>query len=470
MKYLRTHGRGHKYQRGIPRDLQPLYAGRRVRTVYYDSTVSAAEAQRKAMVQWAADGLEFERLSALSTDERDWLLRTGGVDNLDDTTAALKDSIEGPARMLMNIDKIDPPGPFEFEGKRYEISRDQFTIMIANQLAASRQLKPLAELNAKLVSKMKTKTPEATDLGRLLDLWETVVAPQDPRSREKYGRALRLFIQAVGDIAPSGVMTSHAAAFRDWLGDPAREMGIGAQQKTLDYVRAIFSAAVKDGKLSSNPFMRVNPRKPKGGRFVDLKKKLPFAAGEVRLVLAKLNILTGQTSNEDWRRDIEWVIKLATYHGCRINEVANLRKQDVRQVDGIWCLDVNDEERRIKNPTSVRTVPLHPKCSGFIKHVARSEGPWVFDLTYYREGQRAGWIIRRFGAFLDEIGITRPKVSLHSLRHRWIDAARAAGVPEDIRRAIVGHDSEAGAHGDYGSGFDVKTMLPWLRKVDPLRG
>jgi integrase len=181
-------------------------------------------------------------------------------------------------------------------------------------------------------------------------------------------------------------------------------------------------------------------------------------------------VLTDQAKNEKRRRDVEWVVKLTAYHGFRINEAANLRKQDVRKIDGVWCIDINDEERRIKNLPSVRVVPLHPKCADFAKYASDANGSWAFEaLKYYKEGQRAGWIIRRFGAFLDEIGITRSKVTQHSFRHRWIDAARAAGVPEDVRRAIAGHDSEEGAHGDYGDGFGVKMMAKWMRKVDPLK-
>ena len=100
----------------------------------------------------------------------------------------------------------------------------------------------------------------------------------------------------------------------------------------------------------------------------------------------------------------------------------------------------------------------------------QGRGPWAFGaLAVYKEGQRAGWIIRNFGAFLDEIGIIRPKVTQHSLRHRWIDAARSAGVPQPVTMAIAGHDGGGGVHDDYGDGFDVKFKLKWLKKVDPLK-
>lgn len=461
MKYLRPHGRGHKYQRGIPKALQPLFGGRKIKTVFYDATISSAEAQRRAVVQWATDGAEFERLSKLTAEEREAVVGQGGLE-MAEVFSEFRANVLPVYQAAGSLDLTT----LDLSDGRKALRR---VAGVKDAQMAATRLQKVVERDRKVLRRVRgDRAAEGKKLTVLLDLWQTVVAPRDPRARERYERSLSLLVEAVGDLAPEAVTQAHATSFRDWLGEHG--MGHGAQQKAIDHVRAIFSAARKDGKLSFNPFSGVNPRKPQGWKLTDKKKRYPFTAAEVRSILEKLSVLTEQTNSEGRRQDIEWVIKLTIYQGCRINEVANLRKQDVRKIDGIWCLDLNDEERRLKNLRSVRVVPLHPKCSGFAKFAAKSEGPWVFGLTDYKEGQRAGWIIRRFGAFLDGIGITRPKVSQHSFRHRWIDAARAAGVPEDVRRAIAGHESEGGAHGDYGEGFGVARMLEELRKVDPLKG
>ena len=58
-------------------------------------------------------------------------------------------------------------------------------------------------------------------------------------------------------------------------------------------------------------------------------------------------------------------------------------------------------------------------------------------------------------------------MTLHSMRHRFIDAARDAGVPDDRRKAIVGH-TELGAHGKYGRGAGLKALATEMARVDPL--
>jgi len=55
-----------------------------------------------------------------------------------------------------------------------------------------------------------------------------------------------------------------------------------------------------------------------------------------------------------------WLPVLGLFTGCRIEELCQLHCSDVIQYDGIWCLDINDEgEKRLKNKSSKRVVPLH---------------------------------------------------------------------------------------------------------------
>ena len=62
-----------------------------------------------------------------------------------------------------------------------------------------------------------------------------------------------------------------------------------------------------------------------------------------------------------------WIIRLGYYTGARLNEICQIYKTDIRNIDGIWCLDINDEgnksvkdKRTKKKKASVRLVPLHP--------------------------------------------------------------------------------------------------------------
>jgi hypothetical protein len=66
--------------------------------------------------------------------------------------------------------------------------------------------------------------------------------------------------------------------------------------------------------------------------------------------------------------------------------------------------------------------------------------------------------------FLNEIGIIDPNKVVHSLRHRAQDQLRAAGCPQDIREALLGHEKKTVAAG-YGRGFPVPLLRKWIDKI-----
>ncbi|WP_226886080.1 MULTISPECIES: hypothetical protein [Serratia] len=55
-----------------------------------------------------------------------------------------------------------------------------------------------------------------------------------------------------------------------------------------------------------------------------------------------------------------WLLQLLYYTGCRISEVTQLTTKDYRQIDGVWCISINDDGvRTIKNEASRRNIPIH---------------------------------------------------------------------------------------------------------------
>jgi integrase len=59
---------------------------------------------------------------------------------------------------------------------------------------------------------------------------------------------------------------------------------------------------------------------------------------------------------------------------------------------------------------------------------------------------------KRYGRFLREtVRISDKLITFHSWRHTFADSCRDAGVPPDVRMALMGH-TEGGAAGAYGSG------------------
>jgi hypothetical protein len=80
----------------------------------------------------------------------------------------------------------------------------------------------------------------------------------------------------------------------------------------------------------------------------------------------------------------------------------------------------------------------------------------------FQGGEKAA--SKRLNGFLRDIGIADSRKVVHSLRHRAQDRLRAAGCPQDVRWALLGHEEKTVAAG-YGEGFPVPLLKRWIDKI-----
>lgn len=63
------------------------------------------------------------------------------------------------------------------------------------------------------------------------------------------------------------------------------------------------------------------------------------------------------TAPKDYRG---WIPMISRYSGLRLEEVGQLRTEDLQEHDGVLCFSVNDEgDKRVKSDSSIRLVPVH---------------------------------------------------------------------------------------------------------------
>jgi integrase len=135
--------------------------------------------------------------------------------------------------------------------------------------------------------------------------------------------------------------------------------------------------------------------------------------------------------------------------GARLEELAGLRREDVRQVDGVWAVDIQpSEDRRLKNDTSARMVPI-PKAlqeEGFVNWAQRQGRGLMFpeppppDADPRRSHYasiRLGKLIRR------QAGISDPAAVFHSCRHFTAQSLVDAGVEQRLIEQLLGHSSKS---------------------------
>ena len=203
-------------------------------------------------------------------------------------------------------------------------------------------------------------------------------------------------------------------------------------------------------------------RKAAGGD--DDEGRGPFSGDELKAIFSQPLYVNGHGRHvvgaERCGPHEFWLPLLGLFGGLRLKEASQRYLSDVRQVDGVWCLDVKEAtaDKSLKNEQSARLVPLHTAlvAAGFLDYCdrLRREGfRRVFpelssvasDARYSKDSGR------RMSMMLEKLGMPRDGGRVfHSFRHNMNNAL--ARVPAEVlgfadatlarvaRYAIMGHD------------------------------
>jgi len=163
-----------------------------------------------------------------------------------------------------------------------------------------------------------------------------------------------------------------------------------------------------------------------------------------------------------------WIARIVALSGMRLGEAAQLRKCDVRTVDGVPVFDVNDEDgKSIKNAASARLVPIHPRLLklGLLAFVAKQPDGYLWPERFRTRPTPSHSLTDKLSdrlmLTLRRAGVTDKLKTLHSFRHTVSDRLGALSVPEYQIADILGHETGTMTRGRYGS----VTPLPVLRDV-----
>jgi integrase len=214
----------------------------------------------------------------------------------------------------------------------------------------------------------------------------------------------------------------------------------------------------------------------------DENGRQPFTQEELASIFSQQQYQTGDgrhitKGNQSWAPFEYWLPLLGLYAGCRIGEVSQLHLTDVREIDEVWVLDINDytKDKRVKTKeTSIRRIPLHPKliALGFLEHceaLRRAGFQRVFpELTYSTSDARYGKEpIRKMSVMLESLGMPRNGEKVfHCLRHNANNAMMRVpmndlpyadeNLRKYIRYKLIGH---ALPEGDVNQAHYTKTTM-----------
>ena len=208
----------------------------------------------------------------------------------------------------------------------------------------------------------------------ILDGWwrEAQATGRKPSTHESYRNTVAGLVAFLGHYDAKRVTPDDIVRFKDHrLSSINPRTGKPISAKTvkdsdLSGLKTLFGWAVSNRKLPSNPVTGITIKlgKPQKLRGKGLTEE------ETKAILTAASKVTRGGESAGTFAAKRWVPWLAAYTGARVGELAQLRKQDVRQDGEHWVIRMTPEAGTIKT-NEVRTVVLHPHLVelGFPKFV-----------------------------------------------------------------------------------------------------
>jgi integrase len=269
--------------------------------------------------------------------------------------------------------------------------------------------------------------------------------------RREWRKYIQNLIGFVGHDDARRLTRDDVVAWRDHLQVTPMRNGelrkaVTVRDKYITALRCTLAWAKEEKRLDENVAADVKVRIPKEAKTRDKD----FTMEEATAILkASLEPATGRLS-APYVRARRWIPWLCAYTGARVNELSQLRKEDIFEIEGVWVMRVTPEAGRVKT-REARLVPLHPHViqQGFLGVVEALEaGPIFYDPLNLRVtgdevkgnrhvkkvGERLGEWVRK------EVGITDKAIKPnHAWRHLFKTISADAGIEERVADAIQGH-------------------------------
>lgn len=295
----------------------------------------------------------------------------------------------------------------------------------------------------------------------LLGLFEEYVKESKPRPAtvKSFRAKVRSLQSFLGHDDARRITKRDIALWKDQLLEAGKADGSPLAAKTvretyLPAIKSTLKRGVASGQLSENVAAGVTVA---GRKRQPRLRSAGFTDGEARRILAATMHERSKRLSPERERAVRWIPWLLAYTGARVNEIAQLRVEDVKVVDGIWTLTITPEAGGTKDGNA-RVVALHPHLveQGFPQIVGHLQGRVFFNPSRARSGSDENPQSKKVGEHIarwvrDQVGITDPKVKPnHGWRHRFKTIARDCRMIPEVRDYIQGHvpRNESETYGD----------------------
>lgn len=340
-------------------------------------------------------------------------------------------------------------------------------------VAVDTPARPLNDITARRAEvSAKTRSEVSLSLMGLYDRYAAVPG-RNPKTVAQWRLYIQHLIEFIGVDDVYAITHDGLVRWRNFLRDEQTYRGKRLSAKTINdsylgAAQALFSWAKGDGLIRSNPMVEVTkvklPAKP-------VTRSKAFTGGEVVTILSASLKPSASNEGEDLRNAKRWCPWLMAYSGARVNEITQLRKEDVFEVEGVTVMRLTPDAGTIKSGV-FRLVPLHSHlvAQGFLEFVrGRKDGPLFFDPEKRRSNHAINRQANKLGSRLAEwvrsLGIDGVKPN-HAWRHLFISQAPRFHMDPRATRVITGHSSTDVHEKTYFEGY-VDVMAQEIEKMPP---
>lgn len=267
-----------------------------------------------------------------------------------------------------------------------------------------------------------------------------------PANAKEWRTGIAKFVAFIGHDDARLVTKEDVKRWRDHAAaEPQRNGKLRSPQRInvgyLAPLRAAFKHGVSETSLDHNPAAIVG--KLLVEKKVETRDRLLMREEWRTILSASLKAETDEGTSPYRQMARRWIPWLCAYTGARVNEITQLRAEDVQQVDGYWIMKVTRTKTR-----SFSNIPIHEHlvAQRFLKFVeAQGKGPLFYDPELGNAESVRGQNVKvgqRLADWVRGLGVTDPAIMPnHAWRHTFTSLAMDAGMDERASNYITGHAS-----------------------------
>ena len=278
------------------------------------------------------------------------------------------------------------------------------------------------------------------------------------------------FVKFANDPSLGAVTIDDAKAFLN-------EVAEGTEASTVNLYHVVCKAVFEHSRKERHRFSGVNPFSFKRRKHL-AQSKAKFTAGELNGLFNSPTFTEREIKPKTYgvASALPWAAVIALYSGASLEEVCQLRREDLRIEHGNgWVIHITHEAAlsgELKRKSRERTIPLHPELErlGLLKYHAAlpRDSEWLFPglPVHKSKNKRSPRVGRAFNNWRRQLGIDYKdrQLDFHSLRHTFGTAIEDVGITQSDRARLLGH-AVPGISSSVYSAPELKRVAPLVARV-----